>query len=237
MPSSEPTSNGHLLRSGGEWNWIHGLSEKAFEATNRCSRVKQLATGETIYRHAQPAEALYQLLSGRVRLYNFSAAGKELLYIYLEPGDCFGELGLIDGRPHHHEATAEGDVSLAVIGKSEMTQLRETFPEINSQLLQLLAKRTRRIYELLEDAFLRDVPRRLAQRICKLGEALQQQQNAAGESLLLHCSHEDLAKMVGSSRQSVTTIMKAWERDGLLRQEYGRLQLLDQAALQQFADS
>lgn len=235
MASGDSSVITQLLREGGEWNWLAGLSSETFQAVAQCSSNRQVAAGASIYRRGEPTGALYQVLSGRVRIRNFSSGGKELLYSYMEPGDCFGELGLIDGKPRHHEADADQETSLAILRKSDFDRLRNTFPDIDPELLQLLSKRTRRIYDWVEEAFLLDVPRRLARRLCTLGASQHRVEEGGGQ--VLHCSHEDLAKMVGSSRQSVTSILKRWERDGLVRQEYGRLYLLDQSALQQFASS
>ena len=102
-------------------------------------------------------------------------------------------------------------------------ELRQAHPEINEQLLQLLAQRIRVIYHTFEGALLLDVPRRLAGRLL---DARGPASDTTTEVAEITCSHEDLAKMIGSSRQSVSAILKDWERKGWLQQAYGRIRLL-----------
>ena len=99
-----------------------------------------------------------------------------------------------------------------------------------------MSRRTRRLYELYEEAFLLDLPRRLAQRLHTIGSSVARSVDGNQPPALL-VSHEDMARMVGSSRQSVTSILKKWERQGLLRQEYGKIILLEMDALREFAES
>lgn len=195
-----------------------------------------MAAGENVYRRGDPSTALFQVLSGRVRIRNYSSAGKELLYTYMEAGDCFGELGLIDGESRHHDVDADSEADLAVLSAADFDRLREQYREIDHQLLRFMSRRTRRLYELYEQAFLLDLPHRLAQRLYLAGSSVAR---SAKEEVPpgLVISHEDLARMVGASRQSVSSILKDWERQGLLRQAYGKIVLLDLAALRQFAEA
>lgn len=172
----------------------------------------------------------YQVLSGRVHMRTYSSAGKELLYVHMEPGDCFGELGLLDGKPCHHDADAEAGTALLFLPAAEFSSLRSRHREIDEQLLQLLARRSRASYETIEGAILQDMPHRLARRLLSLVE------EHAGEEDEIACSHEELAKMIGSSRQSVTATLKGWEREGWLDQAYGKIRLLELASLAGFAD-
>ena len=211
------------LQVMGRWNWLAALPKLVREAVAERSGQVKVAAGESIYRQGDKATALYQILEGRVQMRAFSREGKELLYQHMEPGDCFGELGLIDGMPYHHDAHAGTATTLLRLDRANFLELRRAYPEINEQLLQLLARRTRVIYQTFEGALLLDVPRRLAGRLLELGSPAADNSIA---DLEITCSHEDLAKMIGSSRQSVSAIIKDWERQELLQQAYGRIRLL-----------
>lgn len=158
----------------------------------------------------------------------FSRDGRELLYQYMEPGDCFGELGLIDAEPCHHNADAGPKTRLLKLDRADFIRLRQAHREVNEQLLQLLSKRIRLIYRTFEGALLLDVPRRLARRLLDMSAF----QEGAETILELSSSHEELAKMIGSSRQSVSVIIKDWERQGWLEQTYGQIRVLSPAALE-----
>jgi CRP-like cAMP-binding protein len=225
---NEPVS----LESGGRWNWLAALPESVRSAwAERCDQVR-VAPGESIYRQGDTATAIYQVLEGRVQMRAFSSDGKELLYQHMEPGDCFGELGLIDGEPYHHDASASAAARLLRLGRNEFMELRQAHPEINEQLLQLLAQRIRLIYHTFEGALLLDVPRRLAGRLLDARGPGSDLPEGGSE---ITCSHEDLAKMIGSSRQSVSAILKDWERQGWLEQAYGRIRLLSPQDLESLA--
>ena len=183
-----------VIRSGGRWNWFEGLSDEALEAVSDRGETVTLAAGASLYHHGQPSDALYQVLKGRIHMRSFSSGGKELLYTHLQPGDCFGELGLIDGQPYHHDADAGPETTLLRLRKMPFQRLRQQFPEIDQQLLQLLASRNRAVYDIIEGALLQDVPHRLARRLYDLLP-----DNSVDEAEI-SCSHEDLAKMIGSSR-------------------------------------
>ena len=219
------------LQTNGRWNWLAALPESVRTAVAERCDVIDVDAGENIYRQGDQATALFQVLAGRVQMRAFSRDGKELLYQHMEPGDCFGELGLIDGNPCHHDAQASSRATLLKLGRADFLELRHAYPEVNEQLLQLLAQRIRLIYQTFEGALLLDVPRRLAGRLLDLGGPAS---DTPTEDLEITCSHEDLAKMIGSSRQSVSAILKDWERQGWLEQAYGRIRLLkpgDLAAL------
>lgn len=218
------------LQVMGRWNWLAALPEPVREAVAECSGQVRVASGESIYRQGDKATALYQILEGRVQMRAFSREGRELLYQHMEPGDCFGELGLIDGKPYHHDAHASTASTLLKLDRANFLDLRRAYPEINEQLLQLLAQRTRVIYQTFEGALLLDVPRRLAGRLLELGSP---DSGTCTADLEITCSHEDLAKMIGSSRQSVSTILKDWERQAWLQQAYGRIRVLKPQELAQ----
>ncbi len=218
------------LRVGGRWNWLSGLPDEAFEALCELGSRRVCDKACSVYRRGDEATAAYQVLSGRVYMRTYSGSGKELLYLHMEPGDCFGELGLLDGKPCHHDADADAGTELLYLPAAAFKALRSRYKEIDDQLLLLLALRSRAAYETIEGAILRDVPHRLARRLLELFA-----ESGAGAEQV-SCSHEDLAKMIGSSRQSVTAIIKGWEREGWLQQAYGKIRLLDGASLAAFAN-
>lgn len=210
------------LHSTGRWNWFAALPEPVRAALAERSQTVDIDSNTSIYRQGDPAKAVYQVLSGRVRMRAISRDGRELLYQHMEPGDCFGELGLVDGEPCHHAADAASPTTLLKLDRDDFLELRKIYPEIDQQLLQLLAQRIRVIYHIFEGALLLDVPRRLAGRLLDASRS----GSSTTEFTELSSSHEDLAKMIGSSRQSVSLILKEWERKGWLQQAYGRIRLL-----------
>ena len=128
------------LQTNGRWNWLAALPESVRAVVAERCDVIDVDTGESIYRQGDEATALFQVLEGRVQMRAFSRDGKELLYQHMEAGDCFGELGLIDGNPCHHDARASTRSTLLKLGRIDFLELRHAHPEVNEQLLQLLAQ-------------------------------------------------------------------------------------------------
>ena len=108
------------------------------------------------------------------------------------------------------------------LSEQDFHRLRKVFPEINEALLLFLAKRVRTVYYTLDDAYLLEMTHRLGRRLWALYRA-SFRENPVGKITI---SYEDLAMMIGSSRQSVTGILKGWEREGWLVQTYGHIELL-----------
>lgn len=192
IASSRPS----LSRSGGTWNWLGSVSDAAFNDLNDACRCLHLARGDIVYRRGEVVGAIYQVVSGRVRFSAFSASGKEIRYVHLEQSDCFGELGILDGRPAHHDAEVDGGTVLMCLPATDFHRLRNKYPDINEALVLFLARRVRSVYETIDDAYSRDVPHRLARRLWSLYRTRQR----AGHDTNIPVSHEDLAKMIGSSR-------------------------------------
>mgnify|MGYP002633215879 FL=1 len=216
--SDEPS----LLRTGGVWNWLKSISDEAYIALNDACRPLQLPRGEMLYHRGDEVTSIYQIISGRVQFSVFSSTGKEIRYVHMVPGDCFGELSIFGGRPAHHDAEAEVDTVILKISAQDFHRLRKAFPEINEALLLFLARRVRTVYDTLDDAYLLDMPHRLGRRLWVLYRASLREELAGNITI----SHEDLAMMIGSSRQSVTGFLKGWEREGWLVQSYGQIELL-----------
>jgi len=224
-----------LERELGQWNWLSGLPEPVVDELEACCHRLTLPAGESVYHRGKQADCLYQLLKGRLRIRNYSASGRELVFSYFEAGECFGEMGLIDLEPRLHDVEAETEVELAVLPQAAFNRLREQYREIDQQLLLMICRRSRLMSEIYEQAFLLDLPHRLAQRLWDMG--VQSQRGNETAKAVLSISHEDLAKIVGGSRQTVSSIIKKWEREGILRQEYGKITLLAPEALKAFAAS
>jgi CRP-like cAMP-binding protein len=184
-----------------------------------------------VYRRGEKVTAIYQVVSGRVQFSVLTASGKEVLYVPMVKGDCFGELGIFDGKPAHQDGVADIDTVLMRLSVSDLHKLRQAYPEINEALLAFFARRVRSVYEILDDSYLLDVPHRLARRVLLLLHRAQQHDGSAAR---ISVSHDDLAKMVGSTRPNVTAILKTWERNGWIAQTYGSIECLEPDRLAKF---
>jgi len=190
---------------------------------------RRLADGELLYARRDPAEALYGLIRGRIRLSNVAPDGREVLAALFEPGDWIGELSLFDGLPRTHDAVAMGEAEVFVLPRPKLLSLLDAEPRLYRHLAARLARQLRLALSYIDDAVFLPLSLRLAKRLLQLARVYGQE-TPQGLLLDLHLPQEDLGRMLGASRQSVSKELKHWEKQGLLGLDYGRVLIRDLAA-------
>ncbi len=221
-----------MLALPGLHGWIQQLPESVRDNVLAAMRPREVAAGESVYQLGAAPDACYQIDSGRVRICNFTESGKEVSMGELLPGDCLGEIGLIDGLPRFNTAIAVEDSQVLVLKRADFDRLYKAHPEIPQQLNRQLAYRVRLIYMQAEEANALSLGQRLARTLARLGYSAGQTQDH-GDILVQPVSHEALAHMLGATRQAVSQEMKRLERAGLIRISYGKVFIRDIEALMQ----
>lgn len=201
----------------------------------RCVR-KRLADGQCLFSRGDAPDGLYGLVRGQIRVVGRGPDGRELLLILLDPGQWFGEISLFDGLPRTHDAYARGETELLVLPRRDFRDILDASPALYRPFLELLCHRLRMAFAMIEDATLLDLGARLARRLLGLlddhGEEAED-----GMRIALHLPQEDLARMIGATREAVGRHLKAWEREGVIRLEYGRIVVRERAMLDELARS
>jgi CRP-like cAMP-binding protein len=203
-------------------------------ATPVLERIAALATqrawrrGEILFRSGDPGDALYGVVTGRIRISTGNADGREIFLNIMEPGDTFGEIALLDGGTRTATATAIEASELVSIRRAPLFELLEREPKSALELLRLCGERLRWTSGLLEDAALLDAPARLAKRLLSLGE-LHGEKTAAGNRVRI--SQEELASFLGVSRQAVNEQLQDWKARGWVALGRGSITVQDTAAL------
>ena len=210
-------------------DFISELSDPVRAELESLSAVRRVTKGEAVYARGDESRELYRLLEGAVKLCNYSLDGKEILMGEFRPGDCFGEMGLIDGLPRTSFAVAVKDSRLSVLSKPNFFTLYRAHPEISWQLNLVQCRRIRFLYGLTEDAAGLNIHFRLARAIHRL--AYSHGYRGGDERVYIDVSHEELSKMLGASRQSVSKELKLLEREGAIELRYGKIYICDIAAL------
>jgi CRP/FNR family transcriptional regulator, cyclic AMP receptor protein len=164
-----------------------------------------------------------------------SLAGKQVSLTYCEPGTWFGDIALFDGLPRTHDAHAHGETTLLVVRKPDFKALLERHVELYDALLRLNCRRLRLMFDQLEDLSTRPLQARLARQLLLLAKSYGIVQ---GEEIRigLELAQEDLAQLLGASRQRVNQELKGFEREGMLRVEPTRLVLLSREKLMAAAE-
>jgi CRP/FNR family transcriptional regulator, cyclic AMP receptor protein len=192
--------------------------------------VRRLYDGALMSVRGEPAEEWIGVAKGAVRVSSVSLSGKQVTLTYVEPGIWFGDIALFDGLPRTHDASAHGETTLLVIRKPDFRDLLQRHTELYEALLRLNCRRLRLMFDQVEDLNTRPLASRLAKQILLLARSYGVTQ---GEEVRigLQLAQEDLAQLLGASRQRVNQELKGFEREGAVRVEPTRLVVLSKEKL------
>jgi CRP/FNR family cyclic AMP-dependent transcriptional regulator len=220
---------GHMKTIHNLHNFIDELSPAIRSELHALAVVRDVHLGEPVYRLGDQALEMYQLLAGSVQTCNYSLDGKEVITGQFKPGDCFGEMGLIDGLPRVSFTLATSDSRVRVIAKADFDEFYQRYPEFSHQINIMLCRRIRMLYSLAEDAQLLSLHQRLARTLHRLSYS-HGNRDDRGE-LCIDTSHEELGRLLGASRQSISKELKSLEREGCIAIRYGKIHIVDLDAL------
>lgn len=222
----------HNIESGA---WFSKLSPTLKSAILGRTVVRRLADGEPLATRGSQAEEWCGVALGAVRISIVSLAGKQVVLTYAEPGTWFGDIALFDGLPRTHDADAHGATTLLAVRKADFRELLAQHTELYDALLRLNCRRLRLMFDQIEDLNTRPLQARLARQLLLLAKSYGVAQD--GELRIgIALAQEDLAQLVGASRQRVNQELKGFERDGALRVEPTRLVVLSRDKLMAAAD-
>ncbi len=222
----------HNIDSGA---WFSKLSPALKSAILARSNVRRLADSDPLATRGSPAEEWCGVARGAVRISSVSLAGKQVTLTYAEPGSWFGDIALFDGLPRTHDADAHGPTTLLVVRKPDFRELLAQHAELYDALLRLNCRRLRLMFDQIEDLNTRPLQARLAKQVLLLARSYgiaQGQEIRIGLAL----AQEDLAQLLGASRQRVNQELKGFEREGAVRVEPTRLVVLSRDKLMQIAE-
>lgn len=182
----------------------------AFAAERRTGK------GTAIFEKDDAGSSMMVVLTGRVRIWNVSREGKEVTLRVIGPGEVFGEIALLDGKPRSANAEALEDTLLMVVERRHFLPFMMGHPGVLERLLVVLCDRLRSTSLDLEDQATLDMPARLARRLVRLardyGRALPQ----GAVRIELKLSQNDLGNLIGTTRESVSKQLSAWRGDGII---------------------
>ena len=215
--------------------WFSKLSPRLRQDILTVARVRRLVDGAPVATRGAPAEEWCGVARGAVRVSTVSLAGKQVTLTYAEPGTWFGDISLFDGLPRTHDADAHGPTTLLVVRKPDFKALLARHAELYEALLRLNCRRLRLMFDQIEDLNTRPLQARLAKQILLLARSYGV---AQGEEIRigLALAQEDLAQLLGASRQRVNQELKGFEREGAVRVEPTRLVVLSREKLLAAAD-
>ncbi len=188
----------------------------------RSTTMSTCKRGTMFFAPEETGEVLFILKHGRVNLYRVTEEGKKLVTATLEPGSIFGEMSLAGQGMNGSFAEAAEDSTLCLMSKTDVQQVIQRYPSVALRLLEGMAKRLDDAEERLADVAYKSVPARIAATLLRL---------SGPDNKPVHMSHQDIADMVGTYRETATRIMNEMRADELLELRRMRIEVTDRRRL------
>jgi CRP/FNR family cyclic AMP-dependent transcriptional regulator len=207
-----------------------GLTSEERAALAARLRRRRFRKGWTIFLHGDHGRDLFIVESGSVKICMTTADGKEITLAILGPGEFFGELALLDGEPRSSDAITMEDSEFLLLERAEFLQFINEHPSVALRVMEVLSRRLRADNQLVQDAAFFDVAARLARVILRLAESVGQKDDG-GTTIARRLTQNDLAGMVGTTRESINKWLAQYERLGLVERRAGLIRVLNAEAL------
>ena len=213
--------------------WMDAETRSAFTAaTGR----RRFHAGQTIYLQGDVGEEMYRIDRGAIRLSVTRPDGREVVLLFLQHGDCFGNSSLIDAGPRPQTAQAITEVELSVLDLAAFGRLRDAHRSFDDALLKLLAAQMRAATTQYADRSLDDLLSRVIARILMSSRTAGDEKDSATKQPF-RLSQSELAMMVGASRQHVNKVLKRLESANLIKIAYAGVHVVDIGGLHRLLEA
>ena len=208
-----------------------GMDQRQVDTLASLAVRKTFKTRDVVLRKGDPAQQIYIIAKGRLKTITAGGEGRQAALSIMGPGEVFGEVAALDGQPRSATITALEPCELLIIQRNDFFYFLERNPKAAIKLLEVLAGRLRRLSERVEDSTFLEIPGRLAKQLLRLGRQYGTT-SPQGTRIELKLSQQELGDLVGATRESVNKQLRAWEGEGLIEKNDGRLVLKDVLALE-----
>ena len=213
------------------------LGDIGTEALTRLAdkiEIREVRRRQVIYLPGDPGGAVYFVNSGRVKVSKVTRDGKELTLAYRMPGEVFGETCLIDGGPREEMAEAMENALITEVERSEFERLLQTHAVLGYRLTKILAQRRRDVEAKIENLIFKDVNSKLAELLLRLGVEYGVE-DSRGTLVALKITHQEMANLIGSTRETVSLTLAQFKKKGLIQTEGRKVIIADREGLRALA--
>ena len=205
---------------------FQSLCDADLEHLSLSLRIQRLRKKQVLFRKGDEGTALYIINKGKVKIVLSSNAGEEVIPAILSEGDFFGEMSLLDQKPRSADAVAMEESEVFVLNRTDFFSFLQKNENAIKCVLACLSERLRKTDDLLEDASFLTVSGKLAKKLIELGREFGiEDKNAIKISLRL--TQQDIAELVGTTRESINKELKVLRDKGLISTAGGFVQLID----------
>jgi CRP/FNR family transcriptional regulator, cyclic AMP receptor protein len=209
-----------------------GFSRNELDELASFVRPRHYPKGSIIFHQGDPGTILYLIEMGEVKLTVTADSGKKVTLALLGPGAFFGELSLLDGGPRSANAVARVDCHLGVLDREHLLRFLAEHPPATTSLLSVVTRRLRRTTDQVQDAFFLDIPARLAKVLLQFTETRSQSPDGLLNAPKL--TQEELAELVGGTRESINKCLGIYARQGFVRCHRGMVTVLKPEELRKY---
>ncbi|HYT34046.1 MAG TPA: Crp/Fnr family transcriptional regulator [Ktedonobacteraceae bacterium] len=183
-----------------------GLADEDIRELMAVAKRRTFRSGEVIFHREDPGLVLYVIKEGKVKISLISPEGQEISLVVFGKGECFGEFAILDGLTRSADAVAMEKVECYTLQRSDFHRAIMKNPKIAIQVMEVLSKRLRSTDQMVEDLIFLDVYGRVAKKLLELAEA-HGAKVENGTRIDVRLTQQELASMVGASRESVNKVM------------------------------
>ena len=192
---------------------FQGLGDERLQSVSRCAMMRRVPRGQAVVHAGDAPDYVYFVLTGSLKVLVSDEDGREVILTILGQGELFGEMGMFDEQPRSASVVAVMPSDLVMISKHDFKQLMRDDFDIAWRIMSNLADRLRNADRKLESLALMDVYGRVAHLLLEMGE------EQDGEMVVVRkISKQDIAKMIGASREMVSRVMKDLGLQGLIEE-------------------
>lgn len=202
------------------------LSAAEMDALAAVAPMKTYPAGAILYAPHNPTETLFILKRGRVRIFRLSADGRALTTAIITPGTIFGEMVLLGQSMHDNYAEALDKAVVCVMARACVQKYLLSDPRISARIAEILGQRLRDMERRLSDTVFKTVPQRIASTLAALA-GQQRRYGMTGRASVVALTHEQIAALAGTSRETTTKVLGEFAEHGLIKLGRGRLIVLN----------
>jgi CRP/FNR family cyclic AMP-dependent transcriptional regulator len=227
--SEEPPAREPAFSCLSEVELFADLSPAEIQTMDLMAPARNYLRGELVFSQSQPVTALFILKRGRVRVFRVTEDGKALTMAILEPGAVFGEMILVGQRMYDNYAEVIEDSAICRLDAHDVERFFLSDPRIAVRISRLLGEQVARLEERLTDLAHRPLSARVARTLITLSE--DRTNPRFGSARVVRITHEQIANLVGATREATSKTMSDLAAQRLIRQTRGRVLILDPAGL------
>ncbi len=208
---------------------FESLDQQELEALSEVTFTRTFSKDNVIILAEEEGDTLFILKKGKVKVSIVSEEGREVILSLLGPGSVFGELSLLDGKPRSANVVATEETDLLMLRRADFLQLIYKTPQIATALLAELATRMRKTDRQIEGLALLDVTSRISDTLLQLATE-QGAETADGVTIESRPTHQELANMSGTTRETVSRVLKRLEGQGYINRNGRKITILREEA-------